>query len=178
MQKTRNKFDFYPTPMSIVDELVHRLNWPKHSPIWEPCSGDGRMVEALRKAGHTVYGTDIQNGQDFFDTVQPIAGSIVTNPPFNRIRDFIDHALGTLGVERLAIVCPERLWACGKGLDQFHKFEPIRFVNLSWREDYLGRGGAPDRALAISIWDMSEKQPCRFEVWDKTDQSTFFEQAA
>ena len=30
---------------------------------------------------------------------------------------------------------------------------PSQFVNMDWREDYLGKGGAPDRALAVSIWD-------------------------
>ena len=176
--QNRNDFDFYPTPMSVVDELVRRLGWPLYREIWGPCSGDGRMVDAFRKAGYTVCGSDIQGGKDFFQTTKPLADSIVTNPPFNRIREFIDHALGTLGVERLAIVCPERLWACGKGYAQFQQYEPTRFANMSWREDYLGKGGAPDRALAVSIWDMSSMQPCRFEVWEKTDQLNLFDQAA
>ena len=91
---------------------------------------------------------------------------VVTNPPFSRIRDFIDHAFD-IGVKRMVLVCPERLWACKKGLDQWNRHRPSLWVNLSWREDYLNKGGSPDRALAVAVWDSPHSDKCEYEIWGK-----------
>ncbi len=173
----RREFDFYPTPHSMVDELVCRLGWDRSVPIWEPCLGDGRMKRALEHRGYTVVGSDIATGQDFFDfnTSSKPAIAICTNPPFKYIRPFIRHAF-QIGIERMALVCNERLWACKAGSAQFREHQPSRFVNLSWREDYLGRGPghSPDRSLAISIWDGTAGD-CVFQIWDRSDQSDLFQ---
>ncbi len=114
---------------------------------------------------------DIEEGQDFFEYRAAPVKAIITNPPFKKMREFIDHAFD-IGVERMALVCNERLWACGKGQEQWKRHRPSRFANLTWREDYLGRGGSPDRALAISIWDTPHAERCDFEIWDKGNGST------
>jgi len=158
----RRANDAYATPHSIVRALLARLDWPAGK-VWEPCEGDGRMVAALQAKGCHVVGHDIQTGHDFFKWSEAQAPVLITNPPFGPIRRFIDHAFA-IGVERMALVCGERLWACRKGLEQFERHRPTRFVNLSWREDYLNKGN-PDRALAISIWDTPHAKSCRYEVW-------------
>ena len=86
--------------------------------------------------------------------------SLQKDPPVHRsrVRDRL---------ERMVLVCPERLWACKKGWEQFHRHRPARFINLNWREDYLGKGGSPDRALAISIWESPNASRCQYEVWSK-----------
>ena len=94
------------------------------------------------------------------------AGSSWTTLLLKKIRPFIDHAFN-IGVERMVLVCPERLWACKVGWEQFHRHRPARFINLNWREDYLGKGGSPDRALAISIWENPCAMRCSYEVWSK-----------
>ena len=163
---SRRRNDAYPTPHSIIDALLPRLaGWPAQ--LWEPCCGDGRLGRALVAAGYEATMHDIETGHDFFGWQRAELPALVTNPPFARIRDFIDHAFA-IGVERMALVCPERLWACRKGHEQWNRHRPSRFVNLTWREDYLGRGGSPDRALAISIWDVPHSSSCSFEVWDRT----------
>lgn len=166
---TRRSFDFYPTPMSIASLVVEhaQYNWPAQADvIWEPCCGDSRFSMLLQKAGFATIATDIQRGKDFFDTHSVPARSIVTNPPFSKIRPFIDHAFA-IGVQRMALVCPERLWACGKGREQWNRHRPSSFINMDWREDYLGKGGSPDRALAVSIWDRPHSDRCEFDVWSK-----------
>jgi hypothetical protein len=161
----RRERDSYPTPLSVVDAMLDRLDW-RHEIVWEPCAGDGRMVDALAKRGVTVIGHDIETGRDFFDWQTAQATTLITNPPFKMIRQFVDHAFA-IGVERMALVCNERLWACGKGHDQWSRHRPSRFANLTWREDYLGKGGSPDRALAISVWDTPHADECRYEVWER-----------
>ena len=163
---TRVAFDAYATPHNIIDAMLTNLNWPTTT-VWEPCQGDGRMVAALEAKGHKVVAHDIQTGHDFFRWSAAQASALVTNPPFGPIRKFIDHAFA-IGVERMALVCGERLWACRAGLEQFERYRPSRFVNLSWRDDYLNKG-RPDRALAISIWDTPHADLCRYEVWRKTN---------
>ena len=162
----RVAFDAYATPYNIIDAMLTNLNWPTTT-VWEPCQGDGRMVAALEAKGHKVVAHDIQTGHDFFRWSAAQASALVTNPPFGPIRKFIDHAFA-IGVERMALVCGERLWACRAGLEQFERYRPSRFVNLSWRDDYLNKG-RPDRALAISIWDTPHADLCRYEVWRKTN---------
>ena len=156
---------FYPTPYSIINVLLNRLDWPNEA-VWEPCAGDGRLAGAMRHRGAEVITHDIETGHDFFEFRKALAPILITNPPFKLIRKFIDHAFA-IGVERMALVCNERLWACGKGHEQWCRHRPSRFANLTWREDYLNKKGSPDRSLAISIWDEPHAETCRFEVWNR-----------
>jgi len=160
--------DFYPTPQSILDVLVENLGWDKNTVIWESCAGDGRLVETFERAGYSVVAHDILTGDDFFDWSKAPSIALVTNPPFRPIRKFIDHAF-KIGVLKMALVCPERLWACQRGKEQFLRHQPSRFVNLDWREDYLGKGGKPDRSLAVSIWDGAINHKTTYHVWSKND---------
>ena len=157
--------DFYPTPHSIVKLLANHAEWESLH-VWEPCAGDFRLVHALQDRLYRVVATDITQGQNFFDFKEAPCRQLMTNPPFKQIRPFIDHAFA-IGVERMVLVCPERLWACKVGWEQFHRHRPARFINLNWREDYLGKGGSPDRALAISIWESPCAMRCSYEVWSR-----------
>ena len=162
----RIKNDYYTTPQSIIDVLVKNLGWSKKNPIWESCAGDGRMSRTFEREGYSVISHDITTGNDFFDWSKSPSIALVTNPPFKPIRQFIDHAF-KIGVTHMALVCPERIWACKKGKEQFLRHQPSRFINLDWREDYLGKGGKPDRALAISIWDGSFNKQTKYDVWSR-----------
>tara|TARA_R110000751_G_C13500526_1_gene450284 strand:- start:24 stop:551 length:528 start_codon:yes stop_codon:yes gene_type:complete len=169
---TRNDRDFYPTPHSIIREMLTRIEWAQGL-VWEPCAGDNRLVDAMRSMGATVIDHDIETGDDFFDWRTAHADTLITNPPFKPMRKFIDHAFN-IGVQRMALVCSERLWSCERGREQWQRHRPSRFVNLTWREDYLRKGGSPDRALAVSIWDTPHADKCSYEIWNKSDQPSLF----
>jgi len=159
---TRHPRDFYPTPHSIITVLLQEIQWYV-AEIWEPCAGDGRLTYAIEEHGYKCVSHDIATGNDFFDFTKCASTNLITNPPFKPIRKFIDHAFD-IGVERMALVVPERLFACQKGYEQFTKHRPSRFINLSWREDYLGKGGSPDRALALAIWDQPSSPTCQYSI--------------
>lgn len=170
----RKAFDFYPTPMSVVGimaerflELRKKISGFPPSSVWEPCAGDGRIVEEMKERGvQKVIASDIRNGEDFFDFTEAPSPIVITNPPFRHIRPFISHAF-QIGVKEMALVCNERLWACKKGRKQFEEHRPSVFAMMDWREDYLGKGGKPDRSLAVSIWMQPCSGRCSYEVWSR-----------
>lgn len=167
MTSVRNKFDFYPTPFSIAHKLLDEaMRW--NGPYWEPCAGDGRLVDMMIERGGEVVSGDIQTGQDFFGIREAWTPVLVTNPPFKQIRQFIDHAFA-IGVKRMGLVCPERIFASKIGASQFRRHRPSLFVNMDWREDYLNKGGAPDRALAAVFWDSPCADQTVFDVWSKKE---------
>ena len=167
---TRKANDFYPTPVSVIRAMLRELRSTGDlkfaGRVWEPCAGDGRLVSLLEEDGYDVVAGDVQTGQDFFEYDFELAPVIITNPPFNRIREFIDHAFN-IGVFRMALVCSERIWASNIGMQQFNRHRPSIFANMSWREDYLGKGGSPDRALAVSIWESPNSASTEYQVWDR-----------
>ena len=166
---TRRPNDFYPTPDSIIQAMLdHYKIYPENFIIWEPCAGDGRLVRALENhyISCEVHSSDIVKDDDFFYYKTCVSEMLITNPPFKYIRSFIDHAFA-IGVKQMMLVCPERLWACKKGREQFNRHRPSVWANLDWREDYLGKGGAPDRALAVAIWNKPHSRTCKYEIWSK-----------
>ena len=170
----RKPFDLYPTPMSVVTAMIDRFMVYRGSVVapdivWEPCSGDGRIAAELRNKGvSSVIETDIMAGQNFFDFDTALAPIIITNPPFRHIRPFIDHAFD-IGVQQMVLVCGERLWACKKGREQYERRRPTVFAMMDWREDYLEKGGKPDRALAVSMWMTPQQDICKYEIWSRPD---------
>lgn len=86
--------------------------------VWDPACGWGTIMEAAARAGHEVWGSDIVNrgrhglrGRfrklNFLQLVaMPIElpFSIVTNPPFDHVQEFCEHAL-ELGAEKVAMIC-------------------------------------------------------------------------
>ena len=135
----RAKNDYYPTPKKIVERMTREFL--------------DVQINAIRMG----------NARPPIPVWEPCAGD---GPPFSKIREFIDHAF-SIGVMSMALVCSERLWACKKGRAQFLKYRPSRFAMMDWREDYLGKGGSPDRALAVAIWEEPCAHICRYEVWSK-----------
>ncbi len=166
----RHTHDNYPTPHSIICALLPQLGdeWDDIQP-WEPCAGDGRFADLIDRAFDVeTLRHDITTGHDFFEWRRAQAPDIITNPPFKLIREFVDHAFD-IGVQRMALVCPERLWACQKGWEQKRRHNPSRFINLTWREDYLQKGGSPDRSLALSIWDRPHSKTTEYLVLRRQD---------
>jgi hypothetical protein len=108
---TRVDRDLYPTPPWVVGALAEYVDLDGLT-VWEPACGDGRMAQALRRAGCAqVYASDIvdhSNGQDerldFLSAQTPKLSrfdAIITNPPFGQggklATAFIEVGLKRLG---------------------------------------------------------------------------------
>ena len=92
--------ELYETPACATEALlrVERLDhW-----VWEPCAGRGAIATVLRDHGYAVVASDLirYDGFDLHFTADFLAQtkaptdcmSVVTNPPFRLINEFIAHA--------------------------------------------------------------------------------------
>lgn len=81
------------TPDSLAKHIVDYYNpqgW-----VLEPCVGGGAFTRAFhgRSGIDKVWMCEIEDGHDFFDFATPVDW-IVTNPPWSKMRSFINHAMG------------------------------------------------------------------------------------
>jgi hypothetical protein len=92
--------------------------------IFDPCAGFGRVVQAARAAGLSATAGDIVNrdcagGLDYegdFLHFHGLVDNVVCNPPFDLIREVIEHALQVARYKVAAILPVRRLNAAGKWL--------------------------------------------------------------
>jgi hypothetical protein len=79
--------DFYPTPAEAVVPLLPHLL--PGTAFFEPCAGNGALVDHLQAAGHTcTWESDIDPQRPMFEAdalslIYP-NGMIITNPPWDR----------------------------------------------------------------------------------------------
>lgn len=107
--------------------------------VYDPACGWGIILKEAVSAGYRVTGSDIINRRrhalgdafikrDFLTWSGPVIGSIVTNPPFDHVKDFCQHAL-MLGAEKVAVICLVRRlnaahWAEGLPLSRVWLLTP------------------------------------------------------
>lgn len=150
---------------------VERFN----GPIWDPCCGQGNILNSAMDAGYTVTGTDMEKrsdsvlitgGVDFLTVTIPRANNIVMNPPFFRAKgteDFIRHAL-TLAKGKIAAFVDIKFMAGGNRANGlFREHPPHRVWVVTPRVScppgvYLQAGNKAGGGTADWIW----------MVWDMT----------
>lgn len=71
--------------------------------IWECACGEGHLAKEFEKAGYRVYASDLVDRgyghqQDFLlrDTPPVADCDIITNPPYTKAQEFVEHALDIL----------------------------------------------------------------------------------
>lgn len=98
-KEEREATDFYSTDPDCVKDLLKLEQF--ENKILEPCCGSGNISKVLEEAGHEVISTDLYDhgygtsGIDLF-TYKDIDCSIITNPPFGIVTEFIEHMLDNL----------------------------------------------------------------------------------
>lgn len=156
----RPEFEYYPTPKSLVWELLKVEEFPKE--IWEPACGEHAISEALEAAGHIVKSTDIRSGTDFLTTQEKVP-CIVTNPPFNLWDEFVRKAKQSC--DRFAFLGKITLLAAHRrhkngiwtGLKRLLVFDRQIDYHAPKRDDGLFHKGY--LATGWFVWDMSWEEP-------------------
>lgn len=123
-QQERIEDDWYTEPDWVDDQLFAAIRFP--DPIYDPCCGEGRIVEAARRAGYRASGGDLadrgcgETGIDFLRDNTPRT-TLVFNPPGGDLVDkFIMHALevatdAVAAIVRVGVLCgQERFWGLYK----------------------------------------------------------------
>ena len=106
--------DFYPTPSWVIEALAEHVDLAGMH-IWECACGAGRMAEALKAAGASVYASDVEDRSyvgidavlDFVAGQIPKAehfDAIITNPPFGNRGKLAEQFIRT-GLQ-LITACP------------------------------------------------------------------------
>jgi hypothetical protein len=164
--------DLYPTPPWAVEALTEHLSLAGKR-VWECATGTGKMAEALKAAGATVYCTDVVNRgyplDDVFDFTRdgnppalPPIDLIVTNPAYgqgNRLAvKFIEAGLRQIA-ERgtLALLLPNDF---DSGKTRAHLFRDCPYFigkvvltrRIVWFERRDGEKEAPKENHAWFIW--------------------------
>ena len=88
MQPNRNytSDDVVMTPIELAEKLVKYFN-PQGKGL-EPCCGTGNILKFLDNADWC----EISKGKDFFEYNSKV-DYIFTNPPFSKIRKFLQHSM-------------------------------------------------------------------------------------
>ena len=106
-KRTREKNDFYPTPLGGILPLLEREKFEGN--IWECACGDGAISKVLTEKGYETYSSDLfdrgfgEIGIDFLKSDKKF-DNIVTNPPFKLAMDFVYKA-NELATKKYAFLC-------------------------------------------------------------------------
>ena len=174
----RSADDWYREPASAVHVLLDVEHFGRT--IWDPACGAGNVPDTAKARGYQVVGSDLVDRaegrfitpMDFLE-VGRVAGfvkahrvdSIVTNPPFNRAREFVTTALA-MGPHKVAVL--QRLaWPEGVDRSAWMRQTPLaRVWVFPWRlsmppgdSDVTAKGGAV--AFAWYVWERGWRGPAQ-----------------
>jgi hypothetical protein len=154
--------DFHPTPEHVTKALIARERF--RGLILEPASGDGAIIRVLRKAGHTVMGTDIVEGEDFLKARKVVA-NVVTNPPYSdgMAEKFCRHALA-IAKSKVAMLLP--MWFL-EGVQRHDLFagHPLKAIYVFSRRPKFGEHQECHAPFGTfwAVWDKGYRGKPRIE---------------
>lgn len=152
----RHPADDYPTDDRWTRILLD--NVALRGEVWEPAAGEGRMAKVLAER-YQVRATDLYGDPpvDFLDC-SDMADTIVTNPPYRLLDDFIVHGLAQ-SREMLCLLMGWHFLAGGAGRvsDIWRPNPPDRILVVPQR---MHVGGKPSQFNhAWVVWD--HRRPAR-----------------
>lgn len=173
--RTRQKNDWYPTPEAVTRSFMDYINIDKTEKIWEPCAGDGAMLDVLKQYSDGVYASDLNpqrediNEHDFLFNLIPENISedymIITNPPFNIADKIIKQSFG-LGFKKLALLMKSTYFHASSRTPLFKTYKPTYVLPLNWRPDFLGKG-SPVMEVSWFYWETPCADTCSYDVLTK-----------
>ena len=92
---SRNRNDYYPTPLPLIIELEKLSIIKKSDRVLEPCCGEAKRISGyFNSLGYSFEEKDIVFGNDFLkdDYSGSHYDAVVTNPPFSLWDDFVSKS--------------------------------------------------------------------------------------
>lgn len=135
-QNERETNDYYATEPKAATLL---MQVEELSPlIWECACGEGHLAKEFESAGHKVYASDIIDRgygavSDFLTTTSPSLPccDIVTNPPYSKAQEFVEHALEIIGFGRKVAMFLKIQFLEGKQRRKLFDSQPPKVVYVS-----------------------------------------------
>lgn len=134
------ELDYFPTPPWAARAIAYRLKQydPGACFIGEPACGEGHFAEPLREVfGDHMFASDIYDYGygavgDFFSLAQLYALDqtdwIVTNPPFSRAADFVEHGLRVARRGVIVLCRTAFLESCGREVMLYESASPLTCI--------------------------------------------------
>jgi hypothetical protein len=94
--------DVVQTPLELAERIVNHFK--PEGKILEPCAGEGNFLKFMP----TADWCEISKGRDFFDYKNKV-DYILTNPPWSKIRLFLQHAM-SIADNIVFLVTVNHLW--------------------------------------------------------------------
>lgn len=173
--RTRQINDWYPTPPLVTKSFMDYIQIDKNQKIWEPCSGDGAMLDVLKNYSDNVFASDLNPQRediiqhDFLLGITPddITSDymIITNPPFNIADKIIKQSFG-LGFTKLALLLKSTYFHASSRTELFKKYRPTYVLPLNWRPDFLNKG-SPTMEVSWFYWETPCSETCIYDVLTK-----------
>lgn len=151
----RPEDDFYPTPKWCLDGLFNIIDLGALELLgynfFEPCKGSGAIYDYFRQDLSDYC--SLHEGKDYLKITYEHDPNkvIITNPPFNIARQFLEKSLSEADV----VIYLLRLNFLGSG-ERFELFTtnaPDRAVVLSDRPSFTPDGKTDNSDYAFFIWD-------------------------
>ena len=165
-KSNRELHDFYSTD-ALAITLLHKHDLlDKNVPYWETAVGGGRLSSELKRLGYNVIReTDLYDhgygdtGVDFFEETEVFQGNTITNPPFNRMNDWMEHSLKVTGNKAYIFGRIQTVESIGRWNRIFKYHKPLwicPFVKRiqCYKNDDLSEKGSP-LCYAWFIWDVN-----------------------
>lgn len=169
----REKFDYYATDPKAVEMLLELEDFTD-SDILEPACGEGHLSEAMINKGLNVTSMDlIDRGYpdtmviDFLSIdIQNWHGHIITNPPYNLAKQFVEKAISIIPEGRKVAMFLKVQFLEGKSRKELFRRYPPRTVYISSSRilcakngDFEGfiKSGGSAVAYAWFVWEKGFK---------------------
>ena len=165
--------DAWMTPPDLIKALIKHVLpevVSKHTLIWDPAMGDGKLLRAINKAGYATFGTDayaIRDPIDFLAYIPTDKPTLVTNPPFNQLDEWIGHAVGLLHAGHLRnVVLLLRGDHLGAARRAWHLNHASRIYVCAWRPRWIeGTTTSPRFWFTWVVWRGGEANPLPEISW-------------
>lgn len=169
--KERQNDDYYATEPEAAEWLM-KLEEFNGEPIWECASGENHLADVFKEYGFTVRTSDIVKRTpktevlDFLTCENKWDGHIITNPPYNKAKEFVEKALDLVGDGKKVCMFLKVQFLEGKARKKLFETNPPRRIWVSSSRllcaknakfDEMRAGGGSAVAYAWFVWEKGYK---------------------
>lgn len=136
--KERQNEDYYATDPVAAEMLLDIVDIDKNTPIWECSSGEDHLANVFRKHGYNVRTSDIVKRTETTEELDFLSndikewnGNIITNPPYNKAKEFIEKGLSIVPDGMKVIMFLKIQFLEGKARKELFKKYPPKEVWVS-----------------------------------------------